>query len=367
MNETYMIDYIRYESKMVNEIVENRSDYISELVEVLANGKIKKVYFSGHGSPYNVGEVIRFMMSALLHLDVSNECPTVFNNHFDFNVNDVYKNDEILLICPAQSGKTSGPYNAAKRARELGIKVACLTLYPEGPLAKLSDIVIDKKSGEEISFAETKGHVASLTILMLAVIEAAYKLNSISKEEYENYINGFNKVTKAMNEVIDVTIDWYFKHKEILMKQPYFTLVGYGPNYVTANEGGLKILETTLLPCLGYELEEYMHGKNQLVSKDSVIFFIAPKEKEQERMFTLYEWCKKISSNCILVSRSDNQYVDENSIVCDFSDIEYLSTLEYLIPFQVISYLLANDLGKSTVVAHHNNAGNELQTRITGI
>ncbi|MEA4874194.1 SIS domain-containing protein [Anaerorhabdus sp.] len=364
MNETYMIDYIRYESTMVKEIVTNRFSYISELVEVLVSGKIKRIYFSGHGSPYNVGEIIRLMMSKLLRMEVTNDCPTLFNNHLEFNVNGIYDKEEMLLICPAQSGKTSGPFNAVLKAKELGIKTVCLTMNPTGLLAENSDIVIDKKSGEEISFAETKGHVASLTIMMLAVIEAAYKLETITNEEYQKYINGFDKVVVSMSEAVTVTMKWYEKYRDILMNQSYFTFIGYGPNYVTANEGGLKILETTLLPCLCYELEEYMHGKNQLVSKDSVIFFIAPKEKEQSRMFKLYEWCKKTSKNCILISSFDNKFIDENSITCNFADIEFLTTLEYLIPFQVISYLLANDLGKSTVIANHNNAGNELQTRI---
>lgn len=364
MNETYMLDYIRYESTMVKEIVANRDSYISELVEILASGKIKRIYFSGHGSPYNVGEIIRLMMSKLLHMEVTNDCPTLFNNHLDFNVNSIYNKEELLLICPAQSGKTSGPFNAAMKAKKLGIKTVCLTINPKGLLAENSDIVIDKKSGDEISFAETKGHIASLTIMMLSVIEAAYKLETITRVQYERFINGFDKVVLSMSEAVTSTMEWYQKHRDILMKQSYFTFVGYGPNYVTANEGGLKILETTLLPCLCYELEEYMHGKNQLVSSDSVIFFIAPKEKEQDRMFKLYEWCKKISKNCILISNFDNEFIDDNSITCNFSEVEFLTTLEYLIPFQVISYLLANDLGKSTVIANHNNAGNELQTRI---
>ena len=47
-----------------------------------------------------------------------------------------------LLICASGSGTTSCVLNVARKARDLGGRVACITISEDSPLAELSDVVV---------------------------------------------------------------------------------------------------------------------------------------------------------------------------------------------------------------------------------
>jgi glucoselysine-6-phosphate deglycase len=363
MNEHAMMDYILEEPKLLQDIYDNKKEYCKEFVDHFLNHNVKRVYIAGQGTPYDAGMVIRFLMEMLLGVEVSNDYASVFDNHFVFNANGIYKPDEMLLICPAQSGRTKGPVLLARKAKKAGIPVACVTLHPHGVLADECSIVIDKKSGSEESFPETKGYIATLAIFTLCIIEAAYALHRISNEQYFEYFDAFQKLPQSCEDAIQKTMKWYEKHKRMLLDAKYMTFIGYGANYATAIEGGLKVLESTLKPCLTYECEEYMHGQNQPVNRDSVIFFVCPHQDEMPRMHDLITWCRRFSDYCILVATPEDPFMDEKGISCKFTDCPVFTPIEYIVPFQLISYLMAKDMGLSTVTPNHKGAGTELSVR----
>lgn len=363
MNENAMMDCIKAEPDVIREILENKEFYCGDFVRHFLTHPVKRVYLSGHGSPYNAGVVIRFMMEKLLKVEASAEYPTLFLNHSGFNINGTYKPEEMLVICPAQSGRTRGPVYVAAKARELGIPVICTTMIKDGVLARECDIVIEKRSGDEESFPETKGHVASMVILMLCVAEAAFALHRLTKEEYDRFMDAFTALPESIERVTKRTLAWYEGHRGILLKADNYTFLGYGANYATAVESGLKLLETTLKPCMSYECEEFMHGQNQPVDEGSVLFFLCPREPERSRMDELVAWCRRHTKNCFMVASPDDPMADEHAIVSDFVECEFLTAIEYLIPFQILSFILAKDMGLSSVVANHDDAGKELNVR----
>ena len=363
MNENAMMDCIKAEPDVIREILDNREYYCGDFVKHFMTHPVKRVYLSGHGSPYNAGVVVGFMMEKLLKVEATTSYPTLFMNHSGFNVNGMYEPEEMLVICPAQSGRTRGPVYVARKAREMGIPVICTTLLRDGVLARECDIVIEKRSGDEESFPETKGHVASMAILMLCVVEAAYALGRILKSEYDGYLEAFESLPRSVALAAERTLSWYEAHRQVLLEAGSFTFLGYGANYATAVEGGLKLLETTLKPCMSYECEEFMHGQNQPVKEGSVLFFLCPRETERDRMDELVQWCRRHTHNCFMVASPDDPVTDAHSIVSDFVECEFLTAIEYLIPFQVLSHVAARDMGLSSVVANHDDAGKELNVR----
>lgn len=364
MNENAMMDCIKAEPAVIQEILDNKDFYCKAFIEHFMTHPVKRIYLSGHGSPYNAGVVIRFMLEKLLNTETSIEYPTLFMNHCSFNANGIYKPEEMLLICPAQSGRTKGPVYAARKARELGIPVVCTTLLKDGVLAEECDIVIEKRSGPEESFPETKGHIASMMILMLCIVETAFRLKKLAKEEYGMYMRAFEALPGSIERVCDRTLKWYENHKNILLNGDNYTFIGYGANFATAVEGGLKLLETTLKPCMSYECEEFMHGQNEAVTKGSILFFLCPKEPEQKRIHDLIAWSRKYTENCFMITSCDDPMADEHAITNDFVECEFLTAIEYLIPFQVLSYMVSRDMGLSSVIANHDDDGADQELNI---
>lgn len=363
MNENAMMECIYEESAVIREILDHKEEYTAQFVHHFQSHQVKRVYLSGHGSPYNVGGVIRFMMERLLKVEVSVDYASLFNHHLNFNANGQYRKDEMLLICPAQSGRTCGPVDAAKKARSMHIPVLCTTLQKDGILAQNSNMVILKKSGEELSFPETKGHIASLAILMLCILETAKAIGSLSETDYQLYMQDFEAMPNDIDAIIKESERWYASHKERLLAAPHLTFIGSGENYVTAVEGSLKILETTLLPCLSYECEEYMHGQNQPVDEHSFLFMIGNKGSELDRIHLLASWCRKKGAHVAVIGDERDETLGVDDLPLPIHDRTYLSAIPYLIPFQVFSYYMAKDMGLSSIVAHHDDAGKELGVR----
>lgn len=349
INKHAMIDTIKEQPGLIEELFENRKEITKGFVELFQKQNIKKVYFSGHGAALNDALWIEPFMKMILKVEVEVTNPTTFNHRGAFNVGGFWNPEEMLVICPAQAGHTTGPILTARKAHEQGIKVLCITHDPESILAKECDVIIDNHSPAEPAFVETKGHIADVLIGYLCALEAALALDRITQEEYEEWCEAIAELPKRCEKHIQATIDWYEKNKYLLVSASAYTAIGFAENYVTAKDGCLKLAEATAKDCASYEMEEYMHGPNLSLHEDTVMFILNPKAGESQRMAEIYKYCRKISTRCILIASKENSDADEKALLLDSLDKEYLTGLEYIIPFQILAHLTAMDLGLSTI------------------
>lgn len=352
LNRHAMMDTIREEPGLIQELFEKRKEITKDFVDFFKSHDVKKVYFSGHGAALNDALWIGPLMEMILKVEVEVTNPTTFNYRGRFNAGGLWKPEEMLVICPAQAGHTTGPVITARKAKKQGIPVLCFTHDPEAILAKECDVVINNYSPAEPAFVETKGHIADVLIGYLCSLEAALALGRISEQEYDDWCEAIGELPKRCEGHIQAAIDWYEKHKYLLVSARTYTAIGFAENYVTAKDGCLKLAEATANDCASYEMEEYMHGPDLSLHEDTVIFILNPKAGESERMRELYQYCRKISRRCILIASKDNEDADDNALLSDFLDKEYLTALEYIIPFQVLAHLTAMDLGLSTIYSY---------------
>lgn len=345
-NAGAMLDEIAQEPGLFEGVLREKEKYTRDFVNLFLTRPIKRIYFSGCGSPGNVGLALKYAAIKLLKMESTMSYPMLFNNHEGFNVGGNYKPEEMLLICPAESGKTKGPVLAARKARELGMAVVCTTLNPKGVLARECDVVLEKPSGEEIALPSTKGHSVGLFMLLLCLVEAAHAIKSITEEEYQRYMDGFARLPASCADARVKTVQWFEDHQDIVMNASNYKLIGYGANYATMVEGMLKFIETHRRSTSAFELEEFMHGPIRAVFPDDVIFFFCTEDgPEKERMFKLFEVVKQYTKHCILVQSSADSFTDELAIRFDAVNLELLSAVEYLVPLQVLSYEVSDHLG----------------------
>ncbi len=360
-NENVMMDYITEEPGYIRQIFADRERYAADFVRLFTEKDIKRVYFSGSGSPHIVGKIASLFFKTILKVEASCEPPAILNNHEGFNCAGIFRPDEMALICPAQTGRTTGPVNSARLARKKGISVVSLTLDPNGMQAKESDIIIVKPTGAEESFPESKGFAASLAILMLCAVEAAHALGRISEKEYAKYNDAFARMPEACEKAIDAANNWVEKHGELIKSADSFRFVGYGTGYCVAQEAMLKTVESVRKACMPFETEEYVHGNVMELKEDSVTFFISAEESlEKERLIEVLKWCRKHSRNCVLVSDTCTSAADGLSLTWDMLGVPYLNAIELLIPFQVIAHRGALLTGNSTLVAPYPDAIREM-------
>lgn len=212
--------------------------------------------------------------------------------------------------------------------------------------------MIDNYSPAEPAFVETRGHIADVLIGYLCALEAALALGRITQAEYDDWCEGIRALPERCEHHIQATQNWYETHKYLLVSAHAYTAVGFAENYVTAKDGCLKLAEATAKDCASYEMEEYMHGPDLSLHEDTVIFILNPKAEESARMDELYQYCRGVSRRCILIAAEGAPLADGNALLSDFLDKEYLTALEYIIPFQVLAHLTAMDMGLSTIYSY---------------
>lgn len=363
-NRHAMMECIMAEPELIRTLIKKRKLLSKGFVELFQKHSFKKIYFSGQASGFYIGMMLKPMIEDLLAIEVTVTNPAAFLDHERFNVNGMYEPDEMVMLCPAHSGSTKGPVKMAEICQQMGIPVVCTTYDVHSELAKRSDVVIDKQSGKEASYIETKGHIASLTIFFLCIIETAFACGKLNEADYEQWLSDFEKLPSACEDVIVQTKQWYDKNKYMLMRSKIARYVGFGSGYAVALEGSLKIAEATGLAPLAYEMEEFMHTATTQIEEDSLIFVIAPKAKESKRMNQLLQWCREHTKYCVLVASKDHPDLDTISLHADFLDKEYIYVIEYLIPFQMIAHLLSMDMGLSTIHARNDGASSQLETHV---
>ena len=350
-NNEAMIREIAQEPELFRHVLKNRKHYTEDFVELFRRKPIKRIYMVGSGSPSHLSETLRCAAISMLGVEAAAPLPSLFLHHDGFNASGLYRPEEMLLICPVESGRTKGPILAAQKARELEISVVCTTLDETGTLAGLSDVVIKKPSGAEQAPPTTKGHSTALFILLLCFLEAARESGRVSAEAYAAYDAGFQQMAGNVDANRLHVQEWYRRHQDDVMASERYWFLAYGANYGTAAEAVLKFIESHQKPTFAYELEEFLHGPLCAVRPGDVVFFLAAEDcEEKERMLQLYRAMKPDYPHCALIRSSKDAPEDYWDLPLDTCGLPFLNALEYLIPVQVLSYEIADAAGVDVTV-----------------
>lgn len=62
MKNDIMMDYIREQAEIIDRLLKNRKQIVKPFVEHLKKYPVKRIYFSGHGSPYHVSVILKPMI-----------------------------------------------------------------------------------------------------------------------------------------------------------------------------------------------------------------------------------------------------------------------------------------------------------------
>lgn len=350
-NNEYMLDEIAQEPELLRHILENRDRYTRDFVRLFLSRPIRQIYLIGSGSPSHLAKTLRCAAISLLGVEALAPLPSLFLHHEGFNPSGLLRPEEMLLICPVESGRTKGPVLAAREARRLGIPVVCTTLDEQGTLASLSDVVIKKPSGAEMAPPTTKGHTVGLFLMLLCFLEAARARGRLSEEVYQRYDMTLSGLADRVDAARLKTRSWFRLHKEALMGSERYWFLAYGGNEGTASEAVLKFLESHQKPTFGYELEEFLHGPLCAVGPSDFVFFLAAEEgPEKERMLQLYRAMKPSYPHCALIHSDREDRLDELDLAIPTCGLPFINALEFLVPIQVLSCEIADAQGTDVTV-----------------
>ena len=359
-----LLDCLKDIPDVMSRLIADKENVTGGFVDLFLNNPIKKIYFSGQASGIYIGMMLRHFIEDNFKMEVQITNPYEFVLHENFNVNGIYEPSQLCMICPAHSGSTPGPIEMAKICREKGIKVITTTYNLYSPLAALSDVVIDKQSGPEKSYVETRGHFASMTCIYLCFLEYGRRSGRLDSESYNFFLDSLKTAALQMPNIVSDTIKWYHQNKQLLLNAGKIRYIAAGEYVGAVLEGGLKIAETTHKSRLVYEVEEFMHSGTTEIKRDSVIFLVMPRNKTYDRMQQLYNWCKWYSRKVIVLCSFEDAGDYRNALGITAGYVPYFSVMEYILPFEVLAYLLCEDLNLSVIVSANEDNYENLKVHV---
>lgn len=334
---TNMYSYIREQGEVLKNIIENRKTILEPIVNLFKENNVNSMVVIGSGSSYNAITCSKYFLQKLLGIEVKTCFPYSFN-HYER----VY-NKGSLVIGISQTGSSAGTVDALKKAKADGFYTLALTAYKDAPLAEVADRTVIIACGDEDSDFKTKGYTSTVLTFLLMALEIGLAEGRLDKKRYNEYIHQLINITNTYDDLIEKAEAWYKANRDEFLAIDKTTIVGVGPNYGTALEASIKMIETNYFMSSTYELEEYLHGPNMAIEDGSYIFYILGKGPYRNRMEKLYEYTKELTNYAYII-RNGEETGDKRNFSFDFTKIEDFSTLQYVVPFQVLCYNRAVDL-----------------------
>lgn len=327
-----MYDYILETPKVAKELLDNRKKSYKQAIDLLIDKDYEEIVFIGSGSSYNASFTARYFIEKVLNKRVTCLYPYLVEN-FEKKLN-----SKALYIFVSQSGESRLTYEVINKIKAIGCDVITLTSNKESSIAKAGNVSVDMNCGEESVPYKTKGYICTYLSIVVMALEAALEKKTILKEEYEHYIDDLYNIISNLGGVIASTEEWYHKNSNKLKEGKSILVVGTGVNYGTAIESHLKIIETVRCFTFVYELEEYMHGPQNALSKDCIVFAINSGGVEDEKVKGLVRFLKSKIDNAYLVGK-------DGDIPLNLIGKEELTPIELTIIFQIIAYRYSVDCG----------------------
>ena len=301
--------------------------------------KFQRVYIVGCGTSYYAAQVGKYIIEHLTHLPVEAHQAFAFSIYTD----PALLNEKTLVIGVSTTGNTEAVCNALEFARHSGAATLAFTATPGSSITEISQTTI--LTGGRVTIAvKTETYLQSLICLYLFGIHLAHNLGLLSSEEIEDWHHQIHKAE-------EITLRFFTKQQPDIVKlvdlyssTDMVFIVGTGPNFGTAEEASLKVVEIAKMYSVSQEMENFLHGYDRELNETSPIFLLAPRGPALNRMLDFLTFTHKVGVPSIVVTNDENPDVKrlaDHILLLEGQLNELATPLAYIAPFYLFSYQMA--------------------------
>jgi glucosamine--fructose-6-phosphate aminotransferase (isomerizing) len=156
------------------------------------------------------------------------------------------------VVALSQSGRTPDVVEYTQRARRQGALTIALTNDPESALAETSELVLPIGAGQEHAVAATKTYTNQIAALAL--------LAGCAAEDGANVAHGIRETADLMAGLIPALEPRVREMVASLAFVGRMFVIGRGPEFATAREIALKLLETCRIAAEPLTATDFAHG-----------------------------------------------------------------------------------------------------------
>ncbi len=310
-------------------------------------GKMERLNIISCGTSYYASFIAKYFIENVAKIKVDIDIASEFRYK-----NPVLSKNEISMFI-SQSGETADTIGALKLCKENGQRIISLVNVLQSNIAYLSDIVLKTLAGAEIGVASTKALTGQLVVLYLLGLEIAMARKTITKSQYEKYIDDLIELPDILDRFLknEEEIDNIKEIAKKVKEKNFFMFIGRGIYYPLALEGALKLKEISYIPCEGIGAGELKHGPIALIDKNTYIFAINPSGELFEKTSSNIEEIVAREGKVILISDKEG-IKNLNGKFTEKIEIEnnknqMISAIECLLPIQLMAYYISLEKGNN--------------------
>ena len=340
-----------YEHFMMKEIHEQPRAVKDTLNSVLKDGKFdltdiglaeedirrtSQIYIVACGSAYHVGMVAQYVIEDLVKIPVRVELAS------EFRYRKPILDPNGLVIIISQSGETADSLAALRETKAQGIRTLGIVNVVGSSIAREADKVFYTLAGPEISVATTKAYSTQLMASYILAIQFAKVKNTITEEQYENYIAELQAIPEKIEKIIEdkERIQW-FAAKQANAKDAFF--VGRGIDYAICMEGSLKMKEISYVHSEAYAAGELKHGTISLIEDGTLVIGVLTQPELYEKTVSNMVEVKSRGAYLMGLTTYGNYSIEDTAdfVVYIPKTDEHFEASLAVIPLQLMGYYVS--------------------------
>ena len=253
-----------------------------------------------------------------------------------------------VIIAVSHSGTTDTTARAISGSSAMTIAV---TGFPDSLVGRAAKLILPTGYPDERSWAHTISYTAALTSLAALANDVATPAQRLDLTPLPDLVTDVLRLEEPAHRIAAAALmgERYGPSCRVLLS-------GGGPNIGTAHEGALKLLETSYVAALSFELEQTLHGPLAAVHEDTVVVIIAPTGPSVLRTLQTAEAVRRLGIEPLVLTGEDSaeQFGESHRLVLPEMP-EVLTPIAYVVPLQLISYFLAVGKGFNPDLIHRDD------------
>jgi len=313
---------------------ETVTSQVGIVAEKMLEKKVSNLFLLGTGSSYFATIAEKFAFEKIAAYPTFSGLTTEFSSYLPLGFG-----DSSAVFFHSHSGGTKGDPEAVQLVKEHGGYTVGITDIEGSALDKCVDDSIIGPGGAKVELPATRTYSSAIFRMM----QLAVRLGK-EKSETRQIALQYEKEMARLPSVLDAASKEYdqiaSKDVEVLKNCRSFMVVGAGPNYATADEAALGLSQSSGIPSQAFQLENFLHGPIQTITKDTGIIVVAAPGSLYERLISTARACKVIGTKVALLLPDDADVQEKFDMVrkipSDFSEL--LTPLLYMTPLWQLAY-----------------------------
>ncbi len=308
---------------------------IDGIVSAILERKINKIFLLGRGSSYFLTFALRYLLNALTPMQVTFHVSSLF---MEYPENTLDEKSAVFIL--SASGKSEGDLQVVNAARQHKAYTVGVTDMEGSPLAIAVDDVLLGPGGSKRELPATRSYATALFRMNMLIIALGKKLGS--KAEAELLESALTNIPVSVQTIMDAYEEQVDSVAAAIENSRAFYVLAHGPNYTNAEEFAMALNQSSGIPSMAYEMENFLHGPMQALTEDETVFLLAPDGILQQRMLQLASAVKIIGAKTVLLAPDNvSKKYDADIIIKMPADIpELISPIVYMIPLWQTAYQL---------------------------